>query len=90
VFRPAWRGTAQPTVLELFVMNPELVFWPGTTVVTFMVRRGEEQHVMVLPPARFLEGLRAANAMLALGEIDNDEGPALQTTPDGRLHTGTV
>ncbi len=71
-------------------MNPLLVFWPGTTVVTFMVRRGADQHVMVLPPARFLEGLLAANAMLALGELDHDDGVQVPPTDGGRIHTDTV
>jgi hypothetical protein len=68
----------QPVVLppiqtKRLPMQPTLPatlhFWPGTTVVTFMVQVGEEISVRVVSPQRFLEGLSEACHLARMAQL---------------------
>lgn len=54
-------------------MTPNLLFWPGNDVVTFVIQKGEDFTVTVVPPARFMDGLMTANALLTQGDFGPDE-----------------
>jgi hypothetical protein len=70
-----------PPLKDTPLMTPNLLFWPGNDVVTFVVQKGEDFTVTVVPPARFMDGLMAANALLTQEDFGPDEA-ALQ----GKLH----
>lgn len=59
-------STVMPPVVELRLM-------PGRLIVSFFVRLGDHLATLVVPPGRFLEGLKAANDLLKFSELCRDE-----------------
>lgn len=51
----------------------ELAVLPGQLLVTFLVRVGCAAAALVVAPARFLEGLRAAVDLAGFGELVRDD-----------------
>lgn len=52
---------------------PLLNIVPGECLVLFSVLASGTVAMLACPPARFLEGLRAACALLGFGEVQRDE-----------------
>jgi hypothetical protein len=53
--------------------SASLAILPGTLVVTFIVRLGDQVSALVLAPTRFLEGLRASCDLLGFAELQRDD-----------------
>jgi hypothetical protein len=52
---------------------PPLTILPGRLLVTFLLRLGDRRGALVVEPRGFLDGLRAARAMLSFAELCRDE-----------------
>lgn len=53
----------------------ELVLLPGTCLVMFLVRVDQASSVVAVTTAAFLDGLRAANALLSFSPVHREDLP---------------
>ena len=58
-----------------------LVLLPGTRLVLFLVRVDQTPAVVAVGAAAFLDGLRAANALLCFSAVDREELPLEDLLP---------
>lgn len=59
----------------------QLVVLPGTSLVMFLVRVDQTPAVVAVGAAAFLDGLRAANALLCFSAVHREELPLEDLLP---------
>lgn len=59
----------------------ELVLLPGSRLVLFLVRVDRRPTVIAVPAREFLDGLRAAKALLGFSSLQRDEMPLDELLP---------
>ena len=62
-------------------VRDELVLLPGSRLVLFLVRVDRRPAVVAVPAAEFLDGLRAAKALLGFGSLQRDDLPLDELLP---------
>lgn len=62
-------------------VRDELVLLPGSRLVLFLVRVEWRPAVIAVPAAEFLDGLRAAKALLGFGNLQRDDLPLNELLP---------
>ena len=63
------------------IARDELVLLPGSRLVLFLVRVDQRPAVVAVPATEFLEGLRAANALLGFSGMHRDDLPLDELLP---------
>jgi hypothetical protein len=59
----------------------ELALLPGSRLVLFLVRVDGRPAVVAVPPAEFVDGLRAAKALLGFDSLHRDDLPLDELLP---------
>ena len=59
----------------------ELVLLPGTCLVMFLVRVDQSSPVVAVAAAAFLDGLRAANALVSFSPVHREDLPLEDLLP---------
>ena len=59
----------------------ELQLLPGRRLVLFLLRVDGHRSVVAVPPGEFLDGLRAARALLSFSTVQRDDLPLDELLP---------